>query len=54
MLFFRKAFRSAGEPVAITLDAYAANHRALAELKTSGELYDLGSGAIVQVREQHY
>jgi transposase-like protein len=38
--FFRKAFKSADEPVAITLDACAANYRSLAELKARGELYE--------------
>ncbi len=36
--FFRKALKSVGAPRVITLDAYAASHRAVAELKSEGML----------------
>jgi transposase-like protein len=36
--FFRKAMRSVGPPRVITLDAYAASHRAVRELKSEGQL----------------
>jgi transposase-like protein len=36
--FLRKAMRNERIPVKITLDAYAASHRAVADLKDSGEL----------------
>jgi len=36
--FFRKALKSVGVPRVITLDAYAASHRAVAELKSEGML----------------
>ena len=36
--FLRKAMREERKPTKITLDAYAASHRAAAELKESGEL----------------
>jgi transposase-like protein len=37
--FFRKAFRSQGStPRTITLDGYAASHRAVREMKTDGQL----------------
>ena len=36
--FLRKAMRNERIPVKITLDAYAASHRAAADLKDSGEL----------------
>lgn len=40
--FFRKAARSQGRsPVAITLDGYAASHRAVRELQQQGRLPDL-------------
>src|SRR3954470_6883177 len=35
--FLRKAMRNQGVPTKITLDAYAASHRAVADLKESGE-----------------
>src|SRR3954470_18118681 len=35
--FLRKAMRNQGVPTKITLDAYAASHRAIAEWKESGE-----------------
>jgi transposase-like protein len=37
--FFRKALRKHGDPLSITLDAYAASHRAVQELKNSGEIF---------------
>ena len=36
--FLRKAMKSQRTPTKITLDAYAASHRAVAELKSNGEL----------------
>ena len=36
--FLRKAMRNGRNPVKITLDAYAVSHRAVADLKDSGEL----------------
>jgi len=36
--FFRKAMKSQGTPRVITLDAYAASHRAIAELKAAGSM----------------
>jgi transposase-like protein len=36
--FLRKAIRTQGAPKKITLDAYAASHRAVAKLKEHGEL----------------
>jgi transposase-like protein len=36
--FFRKAMKSVGSPRVITLDAYAASHRAVRELKSEGRL----------------
>jgi transposase-like protein len=36
--FLRKAMRGRRTPTKITLDAYAASHRAVAELKGNGEL----------------
>ena len=36
--FFRKAMKSVGRPRVITLDAYAASHRAVRELKSEGRL----------------
>jgi transposase-like protein len=36
--FFRKAMNSIGPPRVITLDAYAASHRAVRELKSEGRL----------------
>jgi transposase-like protein len=36
--FFRKALKSVGTPRVITLDAYAASHRAVQELKSEGTL----------------
>ncbi len=35
---FRHALRKHGDPLSITLDAYAASHRAVQELKDSGEI----------------
>ena len=42
--FLRKAMKWRRVPAKVTLDAYAASHRAVAELKESGELQ---KGAIV-------
>jgi transposase-like protein len=36
--FFRRALKKHGDPLSITLDAYAASHRAVKELKESGEI----------------
>jgi transposase-like protein len=36
---FRHALRKHGDPLSITLDAYAASHRAVQELKDSGEIF---------------
>jgi transposase-like protein len=36
--FFRRALQKHGDPLSITLDAYAAWHRAVQELKESGEI----------------
>ena len=36
---FRHAFLKHGDPLSITLDAYAASHRAVRELKESGEIF---------------
>ena len=36
--FFRRALQKHGDPLSITLDAYAASHRAVRELKKSGEI----------------
>src|SRR5947209_19726101 len=38
--FFRKAMKSHATPRVITLDAYAASHRAIAELKSAGSMPD--------------
>jgi transposase-like protein len=35
---FRRALQKHGDPLSITLDAYAASHRAVEELKESGEM----------------
>ena len=37
--FFRSALKKPGDPLSITLDAYAASHRAVKELKDSGEIF---------------
>lgn len=37
--FFRNALKKHGDPISITLDAYAASHRAVKELKDSGEIF---------------
>jgi transposase-like protein len=36
---FRRALRKHGDPLSITLDSYAASHRAIQELKESGEIF---------------
>jgi transposase-like protein len=36
--FLRKAMKGQRTPTKITLDAYAASHRAVSDLKQSGEL----------------
>ncbi len=38
-VLFRHALRKHGDPLSITLDAYAATHRAIHELKESGEIF---------------
>ena len=47
--FLRKAIKNQRMPTKITLDAYAASHRAVADLKASGEL-----SRRVQVRSSKY
>ena len=47
--FFRKAIKTNGAPRVITLDAYAAPHRAVRELKADGRL-----PARVQLRSSKY
>src|SRR5688572_16828564 len=37
--FFRRALKKHGDPLSITLDAYAASHRAVQELKDSREIF---------------
>jgi transposase-like protein len=37
--FFRSALKRHGDPLSMTLDAYAASHRAVQELKDSGEIF---------------
>jgi len=51
--FLRKAMKNQRAPTKITLDAYAASHRAVTELKDGGELPKRVPGAIQQVSEQH-
>ena len=46
--FLRKAMKNQRVPSKITLDGYAASHRAVAELQDGGE----GSGAILSGREK--
>ncbi len=38
-VLFRRALRKHGDPLSITLDAYATSHRAIHELKESGEIF---------------
>ena len=38
--FFGRAWKQHGDPLSITLDAYAAWHRAMQEFKESGEILD--------------
>jgi transposase-like protein len=47
--FLRKAMRQPRPPTKITLDAYAASHRAVADLKKTGEL-----AKRVRVRSRQY
>jgi transposase-like protein len=35
----RRAIREHGDPLSITLDAYAASHRAIEKLKEEGEIH---------------
>jgi transposase-like protein len=37
--FLRRALREHGDPLSITLDAYAASHRAVAQLREEGEIH---------------
>jgi len=46
--FFRKAIKSVGSPRVITLDAYAASHRAVRELKSEGRLPRRSNGSRVR------
>src|SRR5580698_9517598 len=50
--FFSRAAKQHGAPRVITLDGYAASHRAVAKLKTSGNLTAPRTGAILQIPEQ--
>src|SRR3954449_9192710 len=50
--FFRKAMKHNGAPRVITLDAYAASHRAVRELKVDGKTAEAGSGPFEQVSQQ--
>ena len=52
--FLRKALKGQRIPTKITLDAYAASHRAVAELKANGELPKASVGTDQQVPEQHH
>jgi transposase-like protein len=47
--FFRKALKNRGAPRVITLDAYAASHRAITELKSAGTI-----GRRVRIRSSKY
>jgi transposase-like protein len=38
-MLLRRALREHGDPLSITLDAYAASHRAVAQLKEEGEIH---------------
>lgn len=48
--FFRNAMKHNRTPRVITLDAYAASHRAIADLKTEGKDAQTRQGPIEQVR----
>src|ERR671932_2727906 len=37
--FLRRALREHGDPLSITLDGYAASHRAIEQLKEEGEIH---------------
>ena len=50
--FFSRAAKQHGAPRVITLDGYAASHRAVAKLKEVGTLPAPRTGAILQVFEQ--
>jgi transposase-like protein len=51
--FFRKAVKSQGSiPTTITLDGYAASHRAVRELKAAGQLAANTNPAFIEVPEQ--
>ena len=50
--FFSRATKQHGAPRVITLDGYAASHRAVAKLKTSGILPEPRTSAIMQIFEQ--
>jgi transposase-like protein len=43
--FFSKAIKKHGTPRVITLDAYAASHRAVTELKSMGTIAHCGAGS---------
>ena len=47
--FLRKAMKNRRKPTKITLDAYAASHRAVREMKAAGEI-----SQAVQVRSSQY
>jgi putative transposase len=49
--FFSRAIRQHGAPRVITLDGYAASHRAVAKLKSRRHLTGPGAGTLQQVFE---
>jgi transposase-like protein len=49
--FFHKAMKHQGTPRVITLDAYAASHRAITELKSAGTNAGSRSNTIQQLLE---
>jgi transposase-like protein len=51
--FFRKAFKSQGSiPRTITLDGYAASHRAVREMMADGQIPESTKGALFEISEQ--
>jgi hypothetical protein len=51
-LQFLNAFLQVGAPRVITLDGYAAPHRAVAKWKAAGTCTGPGAGTLLQVPEQ--
>ena len=49
--FFSRAIRQHGAPRVITLDGYAASHRAVTKLKSDWKLAVPGAGTLLQVPE---